>query len=375
MNCIGSTRAFLGMVQSSLCLAWIMSLLLGSLNAAETPAGVSKEAEALWQQIESLKRTNATPPTAIIRTNREAYTHWRLERASNSVALADLQQRFYSTFPGDSRASSAKRGELDSLRNARSAGLSNTVSRLEKAEQGFLMDTNSTMEERFRIRRGMLDRKLAQIGTANRKDYAAAVREGTRELMKEFPAKQEQLQQGLLRAVEQVGSIDGLAIAREVLNSSTGRVKQASETLVARLDRLGKPLELTLTNISGGTFSTTALKGKVIIIDFGATWSGAWKRELPALKKAYEEFHDQGLEIFGISLDNDPKKIEDFAKAEKLPWGFFCDGKAYRSEVILKLNAGNIPSRWLIDRKGTVRELNARGDLARLVAELIAEKP
>lgn len=377
MNCLGNAHHTLRMIRQGISALGTISLLLCSLalSAAESPAPSIKDADALWQQIEALKRTNSTPPAATLRTNREAYAQWRLDRAAGAVALADLQQRFYSSFPSDSRAISAKRGELESLRNARSGGLSNAVARLEKAEQGFLQDTNATLDERFRIRQNMMDRKLNQIGTSRRKEYAAAVRENTRDLLKEFPTKQEPLQLGLLRAVEQVESIDGLSIAREVLNSSTGRVKQASERLVARLDRLGKPLDLTLTNLTGGTFSTSALKGKVILIDFGATWSAAWKRDVPSLKKAYDEFHDKGLEVFGINLDNDPKKTEEFAKTEKIPWSFFCDGKAYRSETIQKLNVGSVPSRWLIDRKGIVRELNVRSDMSQLVAQLIAEKP
>ena len=138
MNCFGRTKNPLGIIRCAASIAWIMSLLLRSLHAAETPAPALKDADALWQQIEALKRTNSQPPTASIRTNREAYSQWRGQRAGDSVALADLQQRFYTSFGTDPRAITAKRGELEALRNARSGGLSNAMVRLEKAEQGLL---------------------------------------------------------------------------------------------------------------------------------------------------------------------------------------------------------------------------------------------
>ena len=375
MNNLDALRVLRRFFQGSSLALGVSILLLPSAPAAEPAPAEAKDPETLWQQIESLKKANALPPPGSIRTNKEAFAAWRQTRGSNTLALADLNQRFYTTYPADPRSASAKRGELDALRNPNVSGLSNAVARLQKAEQNFLSDTNATLDERFRIRQSNLDRKLSPLLTSNRKEYSTQYRAGIKELVKEFPTKQETLQLSLLRAADQVESLDGLAIAREIFNSSTGRLHQASERVLKRLDRVGKPLDLTLTNLSGGTFSVSALKGKVILLEFGASWSSPWKRDVPQLKKAYDDFHAQGLEIFGISLDNDPKNIEKFKKDEKIPWDFFCDGKAYRSETIQNLNLGGIPSRWLIDRKGLLREMNARNDLTRMITELIAEKP
>ena len=67
-----------------------------------------------------------------------------------------------------------------------------------------------------------------------------------------------------------------------------------------------------------------------LLIDFWATWCGPCVRELPNVKKAYAELHEQGFEIIGISLDNSEQKLTDFVAKNDMPWAQFCDGKGWK---------------------------------------------
>jgi len=80
---------------------------------------------------------------------------------------------------------------------------------------------------------------------------------------------------------------------------------------------VGKPFpDLVLTTTDGGTIATRQLVGKVVLIDYWATWCSPCVRELPNVQKTYQRFHDQGFEVVGISLDEDTAKLAAFVAAK-----------------------------------------------------------
>ena len=109
---------------------------------------------------------------------------------------------------------------------------------------------------------------------------------------------------------------------------------------VARPQRegVGKLFELEFTDASSGsTISRSALKGKVVVVDFWATWCGPCVAELPAMKKLYEKFHGQGVEFLGVSLDQ-PKELggldalKKFVKEQEIRWPQYYQGKGWESD-------------------------------------------
>ena len=183
-----------------------------------------------------------------------------------------------------------------------------------------------------------------------------------------------------LEAVEKSGSDSDAWIAQaeahlkdfpaEPMNRMVeGKVK----SMQAEAELKNKPLELKFTAVDGKAFDLDSLKGKVVLIDFWATWCEPCVAELPNVIKAYQELHPKGFEIVGISLDQDKEKLMAFVKEKGMEWPQYFDGKGWQNEISTKYGISSIPAMWLVNKKGMVVSTNARGGLEETVAKLLAE--
>ena len=132
-----------------------------------------------------------------------------------------------------------------------------------------------------------------------------------------------------------------------------------------------KPLDIKFTAVDGREVDLSKMRGKVVLIDFWATWCGPCVAELPNVLKAYKELHPKGFEIVGISLDSDKAKLESFVKDKGMEWPQFFDGKGWKNEIATTYDIHSIPAMWLVDQKGMVIDTAARGGLEEKVAKLL----
>ena len=148
----------------------------------------------------------------------------------------------------------------------------------------------------------------------------------------------------------------------------------AADAIEVGKAKVGKPFVLKFKATDGREVDLSKMKGKVVLVDFWATWCGPCMKELPNVKAAYDRLHDKGFEIVGISFDNKKEALNHVLKKEKMEWPQYFDGRGWENRIGEKLGIESIPTMWLIDRKGNLREMNARKDLVAQVEKLLAEQ-
>jgi thiol-disulfide isomerase/thioredoxin len=130
-------------------------------------------------------------------------------------------------------------------------------------------------------------------------------------------------------------------------------------------------------DLNGKPLSIANYKGKVVLLDFWATWCGPCVAELPNVLKTYEKHHAAGLEIIGISLDreNDKEKLISFTKENKMPWQQYFDGLFWQNKLAAKYGITSIPATYLLDGEGKIIAKNLRGDALETAVAKALEKP
>lgn len=133
-----------------------------------------------------------------------------------------------------------------------------------------------------------------------------------------------------------------------------------------RLNLLGSPLELAGKLTNGQTLDWSAYRGKVVYVDYWASWSGPCLADLPALVQLRTQYAKQGFEILGICLDKDLERTQDAMAENGVVWPcLFQQDAGWDHPMVLEYGISKIPSSFLVNQEGKVIALNLRNEALR----------
>ena len=162
--------------------------------------------------------------------------------------------------------------------------------------------------------------------------------------------------------------------------SKNDSIRQMAESFQGTLRRLalpGNPMKITGTLLNGQPFDQSTLAGKIVLVDFWATWCGPCIAEIPNVLEQYQKYHSKGFEVVGISLDQERAALEKFVTERKLPWPILfepSEGSGWQHPLASYYGISGIPTVILIGKDGNVVSLNARGErLGELLDELFED--
>ena len=264
------------------------------------------------------------------------------------------------------------------------------ASLLLSSQRGFTADTNDAAAD-LRILTGKISAKL-QANTTER-DLAPEFKEFDVLLEKYKGQKTDEVAQILFMKGMLYMQLDdtekGVASVKQLKSDFPDtKLGQNADEILASMAKQEEAKKIQRTLVEGKTFpdfdekdvtgrplSIASYKGKVVLIDFWATWCGPCVGELPNVLATYQKHHGQGFEIIGISLDKDEAKLTSFTKEKNMPWQQFFDGQFWANKLAVKYGVNSIPATYLLDGEGKIIGKNLRGPaLEEAVSKALAAK-
>jgi len=332
-----------------------------AVQPSPTPPDFSqfKTADALWAQIQKLEEGPGSPD------------------ASPDQVLDILHQltaasaEFQSRYPTDTRRWEARLIALQySTMLQSSQGQQPDPDKIEAELKAVAAAKDAPVEAREEARINLIGMHASGLDI-----LTAAVESEMLAFIHDFPDDPDdaQLQKSRLDSLRKTDIPAGEKLLAALLKDKNPAVADMAKSEVQMRDLMKKPLDLQFTGEDGAKVDLAKLRGKIVMIDFWATWCAPCMEEVPTVVSVFKEFHSQGFEIIGISLDQDKGPLEGVTKAQGMTWPQYFDGKGWQNAISSRFGISQIPTAWLINKKGMVVDTEAADGLEEKVKALLAK--
>ncbi|NDW11348.1 TlpA family protein disulfide reductase [Bacteroides sp. 214] len=151
-------------------------------------------------------------------------------------------------------------------------------------------------------------------------------------------------------------------LAPEVRNSDNGKIVEQYLLLNKDLKVGDKFVDFEMLDSNGQPRKLSEFEGKIILLEFWASWCGPCLKEMPHLKKTYDNYHKHGFEVFAVSLDVDKENWLKAIEEKRLNWTHVTELKSIANTAGFIYGVSSIPNNFLIDEEGIIRARGVRGD-------------
>ncbi len=344
------------------------SLIVSLLLIGLVPVFAASEADSRWQLVQQLNQRLEAPVPAGV--NSVEF------RAGPKKALHEAAATFAQQFPGDGRTPKALVWKIESTEFAGNA--QNRLSLLEqndKDAQALAQNPSASPELRSQGEQAALENWMDNSDVLTSTGQLSKLEQRIGAFLTTHPTATEAIPYQLARAdlLFRIDSKEATNFLQQLSRSGDPKLADAARARLDRAQLIGKPLKLSFSSLDGSNLDLDKLRGKVVLINFWATWCPDCLRELPALKEVWQK-HRADFVVVGISLDRDRQALETFIARKSLPWPQYFDGEGWNTAIATKYGVHSIPESWLIDKTGIVRSTAVQSeDLEPEVAKLLAE--
>jgi thiol-disulfide isomerase/thioredoxin/cytochrome c556 len=302
-----------------------------------------------------------------------------------AASIADKASEFIERFPANENTGDARLIFVYALTYAVAAGDTDAETRINAFVSAVLADKNIPEDNRAAVlaysgNTAFMKRARMRVFTEGmsklQEESEAAEIESTRAALKQFPTNS-LLYTMLVNFAQHSEAGRQKELATEILN--TPNAPPGVKTLASHMLKgtkpyeIGKPLAMRFTALDGREVDLAKFAGKVVLVEFWSTTCGPCVSEMPTVKAAYEKLRPRGFEVVGISLDDKEAPLRHFISEKALPWPQYFDGKGWENKFAVQYGVFGIPTMWLVDKRGNLRDINARFNLEQRISRLLDE--